>query len=85
MGDFGRVSENKVKVKVAPDSLRPHIVHGIFPHLLVWVAVPFSRDFPSTGSPTLQADSVPAEPQGKPKNTGVDSLSLLRGSSPPGN
>ena len=29
-------------------------------------------------SPTLQADSLPAEPPGKPKNTGVGSLSLLR-------
>ena len=28
--------------------------------------------------PTLQADSLPAEPQGKPKNTGVGSLSLLQ-------
>ena len=27
-------------------------------------------------SPTLRADSFPAEPQGKPKNTGVGSLSL---------
>ena len=27
---------------------------------------------------TLQADSLPAEPQGKPKNTGVGSLSLLQ-------
>ena len=26
----------------------------------------------------LQVDSLPAEPQGKPKNTGVGSLSLLR-------
>ena len=30
-------------------------------------------------SPTLQTDSLPAEPQGKPKNTGVGSLSLLQG------
>ena len=30
-------------------------------------------------SPTLQADSLPAEPQGKAKNTGVGSLSLLQG------
>ena len=30
-------------------------------------------------TPTLQADSLPAEPQGKPKNAGVDSLSLLQG------
>ena len=29
-------------------------------------------------SPTLQADSLPAEPEGKPKNTGVGSLSLLQ-------
>ena len=28
-------------------------------------------------SPALQADSLPAEPPGKPKNTGVDSLCLL--------
>ena len=30
-------------------------------------------------SPTLQVDSLPAEPPGKPKNTGVGSLSLLQG------
>ena len=30
-------------------------------------------------SPTLQEDSFPAEPQGKPKNTGVGSPSLLQG------
>ena len=29
-------------------------------------------------SPALQADSFPVEPQGKPKNTGVSSLSLLQ-------
>ena len=29
-------------------------------------------------SPTLQANSLPAEPQGKPKNTGVGSLSLFQ-------
>ena len=29
-------------------------------------------------SPALQADYLPAEPQGKPKNTGVGSLSLLQ-------
>ena len=28
--------------------------------------------------PSLQADSLLAEPQGKPKNTGVGSLSLLQ-------
>ena len=30
-------------------------------------------------SPALQADSLPAKPRGKPKNTGVDGLSLLQG------
>ena len=29
-------------------------------------------------SPTLQADSLPSEPPGTPKNTGVGSLSLLQ-------
>ena len=46
------------------------------------------RPFPSSGdllnpeieprSPALQVDSLPAEPQGKPKNIGVGSLSLLQ-------
>ena len=43
---------------------------------------PTPEDLPNPGieprSPTLQADSLPAESQGKPKNTGVDSLSLLQ-------
>ena len=30
-------------------------------------------------SPALQVDSLPAEPQGKTKNTGVGGLSLLQG------
>ena len=30
-------------------------------------------------SPALQVDSLPAEPQEKPKNCGVDSLFLLQG------
>ena len=41
------------------------------------------QDLPNPGikprSPTLQADSLPAELQGKPKNTGVGSLFLLQG------
>ncbi|KAB0346721.1 hypothetical protein FD754_011578 [Muntiacus muntjak] len=43
--------------------------------------------FPTQGlnprSPKLQANSFPAEPQGKPKNTGLGSLSLSSGSSQP--
>ena len=42
---------------------------------------PFPGDLPTPGieprSPTLQADSLPAEPPGKLKNTKVGSLSLL--------
>ena len=49
----------------------PH-VQGIFPGI-------------KPRSPALQADSSPTEPQGKPKNTGVHSLSLLSGSSQPRN
>ena len=47
------------------------------------VAVPSSRDLPNPGikprSPALQADSLSSEPPGKPKNTGVGSLTLLQG------
>ena len=50
-----------------------------------WHGQPFSSpgDLPNPGikprSPTLQADSLPAEAPGEPKNTGMDSLSLLQG------
>ena len=49
-----------------------------------WSGQPFPSpgDLPNPGieprSPTLQTDSLPAEPQGKPNNTGVGSLSLLQ-------
>ena len=49
-----------------------------------WSGLPFPSpgDLPNPGieprSPTLQADSSPAEPQGKPENTGVGSLSFLQ-------
>ena len=57
--------------------------HGILQaRILEWLTFPFSRGSSHprdwTRSPTLQADSLPAEPQGKPKNTGVGSLSLLQ-------
>ena len=57
-----------------------YIVHGI-------LASP--GDLPNPGneprSPSLQTDSLPAEPPGKPKNSGVGSLSLLQGISQPRN
>ena len=53
-----------------------YTVHGILQaRTLEWVALPFSRgSFPTQGlnpgleprSPAIQADSLPAEPQGKP-------------------
>ena len=73
-----------VKVKVAQlcPILCDHMdcaVHGILQaRILEWVALPFSRGSCQPRSPALQADSLPAEPQGKPKNTAVGSLSLLQ-------
>ena len=60
-----------------------YILHGILQaRILEWVAVTFSRGSSNPGieprSPSLQADSLPAESQGKPKNTGMGSLSLLQ-------
>ena len=43
---------------------------------------PSPGDVPNPGieprSPALQVDSLPAEPQGKPNNSGVGNLSLLQ-------
>ena len=78
----------KVKVKVAQS--RPTLcdpmdctVHGILQaRILEWVAFSFSRGSSNPGirprSPTLQADSLPVELQGKPKNTATGSLSILQ-------
>ena len=50
--------------------------------ILEWIAYPSPEDLPNPGiklrSPALQVDSLPAEPPGKPKNTGVGSLCLLQ-------
>ena len=58
-------------------------VHGILQaRILEWVPFPSPGDLPNPGieprSLTLQADSLQAKPQGKPKNTGVGSLFLLQ-------
>ena len=51
--------------------------------ILEWAAIPSPGDLPyleiKLGSPALKADSLPTELQEKPKNTGMDSLSLLQG------
>ena len=57
--------------------------------ILEWVVMPLPGDLPNPGieprSPTLQGDSLLSEPPGKPRNTGVGSLSLVLGSSSPRN
>ena len=69
---------------VVPDSLRPHGLSMEFSRPECWDGYPFPSpgDLPNPGiepkSPTLQVDSFLDEPQGKPKNTGVGSLSLLQ-------
>ena len=54
-------------------SLQGSSVHEIFQaRVLEWVAISFSRDLPNRGteskSPALQADALPSEPPGKPKD-----------------
>ena len=75
----------EVCVKVAqwyptlPDPM-DYTIHGILQaKILEWVAFLFSRESSQSRSPALQVDSLPAEPQGKPKNNGVGGLSLLQG------
>ena len=59
-----------------------YTVHGILQaRILEWVALPFSRGSSQPRDQTQVsciARGLPAEPQGKPKNTGVGSLSLLQ-------
>ena len=78
----------KVKVKVTQSCLTlcdPKTIQSMeFSRQKYWSAEPFPSPgyLPNPGikprSPTLQADSLPAEPQGKPKKTAVGSLSLLQ-------
>ena len=74
---------------VVSDLLRPHGLYSPWNSPGQSTGVGTEREpFPSPGdlpnprikprSPTLLADSLPAEPQGKPKNTGMDSLSFLQ-------
>ena len=65
-----------------------YTVHGILQagilqaRILEWVAFPFSRGSSQPRDQTqvscIAADSLPAEPPGKPKNMGVGNLSLLQ-------
>ena len=71
---------------VVSDSLQPHGPYSPWnsPGQNTGVgSLSLPGDLPNPGiesrSPTLQGDSLPAEPPGKPENTGVRSLSLLQG------
>ena len=64
-------------------SLQAPLSMGILQaRLLEWVAMPSSRGSSQPGvetrSPTVQEDSLSSQTPGKPKNTGVGSLSLLQ-------
>ena len=85
---FNTGADFKVKVKVAQSCLilcdpMDYTVHETLQaRILECVAFPFSR---GSSQPRdrievsgLWEDYLPAEPQGKPKNTGVGSLSLLQ-------
>ena len=90
-GEFCVRSEMKV-TQSCPTLCNPtdYTVHGILQaRILEWIAFPVSwrssqpRDQPR--SPTLQADSLPAEPQRKPKNTEWVAYPSFSGSSQPRN
>ena len=80
----------KVKEKVAQSCLTlcdpiDYTEHGILQDRILECVVspfPYPGDLPNSGiesrSSALQVDSLPAEPQEKPKNTGVSGLSLLQ-------
>ena len=74
-----------VRLFATPGTVTPQAPLSMgFPRQEFWSGLPFPTpgDLPTPGveprSPPLQADSLPAKPQGKLKNTGVGSLSLLQ-------
>ena len=84
-----RPEELKVKVAQSCQTVgepMDYTVHVILQARILWVA---PGDLPNPGielgSPELQADSLPAEPHGKPKNTDWVAYPFSRGSSRPRN
>ena len=82
ISSFESESESR---SVMSNSLGPHGLYSPwFSRPEYWSGEPFPSpgDLSNPGieprSPTLQVDSLSAEPQGKSKNTGVGSLSLLQ-------
>ena len=72
---YGEWGESQSR-SVMSDSLRPHGLYTVRKTFqarrLEWVAIPFSRDVPNPEIelkfPILEADSLPAETPGKPRN-----------------
>ena len=86
-GAFGRsLNSESASCSVVSDFLRPQGLYSLWnspgQNTGVGSLSLLHGDLPNPGieprSLTLQADSLPAEPQGKPKNTGVVGLSLLQ-------
>ena len=85
----GLENRTELLVKVTQSCLTPWdpmdcIVHGILQaRILEWVAAFFSRGSSQSSDRTyishIAVNSLSAEPQGKPQNTGVGNLSLLQG------
>ena len=83
-GKFHISGDCKVKVSQSCRTLRDpmdSIVHGVLQAMILeWVAFPSPGDLPNPGirsrSPTMQADSLPAEPQGKPRGLWATSKNL---------
>ena len=92
--DNHRIGEGKVKVKLlshifaTPWTVAYQALRSMgFSRQEYWSGLPFPSpgDLPNPGietrSSALQVDSLSAEPQGKPKNIGVGSLSFSSESS----
>ena len=86
MTNLDRLKSSEVKVTQSCLTVTPWTIQFMEffrPEYWSWSAFPSSGDLSNPGteprSPALQADSLPVEPPGKPKNTGMGSLSVFQG------
>ena len=88
-GCWGVLSRSVISDSLLPHELQPTrlLCPWAFSRQEYWSGLPCppQGDLPNSGteprSPALLVDSLPSEPPGKPKNTGVGSLYLLQGTS----
>ena len=77
-------SNSKSQIQEKTSNLQPYLIVGVKGGRCILQELPCPPPgvLPNPGietrSPELQADSLPAEPQGQPANPGVGSLSLLQ-------